>query len=732
MVGYFAEGRSNASGKRIAVVILLLGLTLLACTLTARAQTETVLYGFTTAPDGSAPGYWPISDSSGDLFGTTGFGGLGPCYYGCGTVFELVKLASGYTERQLYSFSDSPAIGDGDLPSSGFIMDAAGNLYGVTKNGSALSGPNGTVYEMVKSSTGYSYRHLYSFGPAPDGAQPGGNLVMDAAGDLFGTTSVGGTGDGGTVFELAKSTTGYKEHVLYNSPSLNVGMNLGLAMDSSGDLFGTTPYGGDVSTTCPGGCGVVFELVNSSGTYTYKLLYNFTEAGGDGAQPENNLLIDGSGNLYGFTLSGGTSNLGTLFELQKSSSGYTEKVLYSFGGGPQPDSEGTGMTMDAAGDFFGYSPVVSTPGTWGSAFEMVKSASGYSPKVLWTFQGVPVDGAESCSALTQDSLGHLYGTCSSGGANAAGVVFEIDPGATPTGVTLSPLSVNFAPQRDGTAEVAQLVRLTNNTSSTVTISDISVTGADATDFGLTVSPVGTTCSTTNSTWSTGATASSVPAGGMCGIFPYFTPSVTGNETATLNVSDSGGAQAVALTGTGYVPDFTLGLAPGTSASSTVSPGEIARYTLTLTPLDGFNQAIALSCTGTPARSGCTVSPSSVTLDGTNAQNVAVWVTTTTPSLAGPGPSDGPAAPGPYAINGWWVILLLLIGSVAFAFRRRGAPLMAGAVLLAAIALSCGGSSGGGSGAGGGNPGTPAGTYTVTVTGSSTGLQHSTTLTLTVQ
>ncbi|TAM83613.1 MAG: choice-of-anchor D domain-containing protein [Acidobacteria bacterium] len=229
--------------------------------------------------------------------------------------------------------------------------------------------------------------------------------------------------------------------------------------------------------------------------------------------------------------------------------------------------------------------------------------------------------------------------------------------------------------------------------------------------------------------------SSLGPGGTCTFTFSFTPAYSGGLAMNMNVDDSaaGFNQTISLTGSGTSPDFTVSVS-GTF-STTVSPGGTATYTVAVQPVDGFNQTITLACSGAPTRAACSVSPASVTLDGTNSQNVKVTVTTTAPSLAPPWPRGGPPSPGNFAFHNWWLALLwlLMMGPLAIAFKQRSrwAPLLASAVLLAAISMSCGGGGGGGGG-GVTNPGTPAGTYTLTVTGVSGTLQHSTTLAFTVQ
>lgn len=219
---------------------------------------ETVLHQFTDAGgDGAFPLSGLVADKAGHLFGVTAYGGIpGSCNgQGCGTIFEMVHSASGWTERILYSFTGT---GDGENPNGGLILDQTGNLYGTTWQGGA--GTGGTVFELRRNASGNSsLRVLASFENAGFALDP---LVMDSNGNIYGTTQNGG-GDGsfGRVFELIANGNGWGYKELYDFTGTTDGGNPlgGLVLDSAGNLYGTAIYYG--SPTCAGlGCGVVFEV----------------------------------------------------------------------------------------------------------------------------------------------------------------------------------------------------------------------------------------------------------------------------------------------------------------------------------------------------------------------------------------------------------------------------------------------------------------------------------------
>ena len=290
-------------------------------------------------------------DASGNLYGTTNIGGA----YSDGTVFKITPSG---TESVLYSFGS--VANDGVHPEAGLVMDASGNLYGTTNIGGAYS--DGTVLKITPSGT---ETVLHSFGSVTnDGAYPYAGLVMDASGNLYGTTSRGGAYSDGTVFKITPSGT---ESILYSFGSVtNDGAypEAGLVMDASGNLYGTTEFGGAYSD------GTVFKITSSG---TESILYSFGSVAEDATNPAARLMMDASGNLYGTTAGGGLYDYGTVFKITPSG---TESILYSL-----------------AGAYFSY-----------------------------------YDGMDPQSGLVMDASGNLYGTTEFGGAYSDGTVFRINPG----------------------------------------------------------------------------------------------------------------------------------------------------------------------------------------------------------------------------------------------------------------------------------------------------------------
>jgi uncharacterized repeat protein (TIGR03803 family) len=319
--------------------------------------TQTVLHSFCpNAPpctDGENPYAGLVMDSAGNLYGTTYEGGSGPCggNNGCGVVF---KIAPDGTESTLYTFCAQPNCADGADPDAGLTLDSAGNLYGTTKyggntdpdDGACRSTGCGTVFEITPDGT---ESVLYAFCPGEancaDGEFPVAGLVMDGSGNLYGTTEDGGIG-GGTVFEVAPGGTETVLHTFGVAQADGAYPLAGLAMDGSGNLFGTT------YESYPTGYGVVFELA-PDGTET--LLHTF-EGGTDGVFPLAGVIVDSAGNLYGTTVYGGTAGCryhggcGTVFKLAPDG---TETELYDFKAQKDGVYPQASVVADGQGNLYG-------------------------------------------------------------------------------------------------------------------------------------------------------------------------------------------------------------------------------------------------------------------------------------------------------------------------------------------------------------------------------------------
>lgn len=393
---------------------------------------EQLLYSFAGGKVGDArlPYAGLIMDNAGNLYGTSSSGGSSNCIGGCGTVFELTPHDGGYAESVLYAFS---AGSDGASPEAGLIMDHAGNLYGTTTAGGRTGCVTGcgTVFRLAPNgSGGYTESVLYAFTDGSDGATPEAGLVMDSTGNLYGTAMSGGIGEG-VVFELTPNGSGgYTESILYNFSGNVTGEmnpNAPLLMDNAGDLYGMTAVGGGYSYQS--GCGSVFRLApNGSGGYTEADLYTFGSCSVTEVGPDAGLVMDSAGNLYGTKYEDGSE---IVFELAPNGSGgYTESSLDSLPGGPRGGSGPYGgVIMDSAGDLYGTS-YQGGGANVGTVFKLTPNGSGgYTASTVYSFAAANVDGANPSGPLIMDSAGNLYGTTVNGGAtgDSSGTVFEIFP-----------------------------------------------------------------------------------------------------------------------------------------------------------------------------------------------------------------------------------------------------------------------------------------------------------------
>ena len=406
----------------------------------AQAQTLTVLHTFTgIGEDGANPRVGVTMDKAGNLYGTTEYGGTGPCNsqstQGCGTVFRLARSGSGWTYAPLYNFQGWPN-NDGAYPLSRVIIGADASLYGTASEGGDATAcfglPGcGIVFNLkpppTRPSTVFSpwtEAILYRFQGPFDGAFPGGELSFDAAGNLYGTTDAGGsygTSYGGTIYRLTPSYPSWSHNILYSFQQAEPFS--GVNFDASGNLYGSTIIGGYNDS------GSVFQLAHSQSGWTLNTLYEFS--GDDGYSLYAGIIFDAAGNAYGATLNSQPNGDALIFELTPSGGGWSFNIIYriptQFGGGPAAQ-----LVMDAAGNLYGTTRGAGYGSQYpnGTVFKLTPSSNGWTFTVLHEFTG-GADGAHPYSNLIFDSQGNLYGTTLYGGSancsGGCGVVFKITP-----------------------------------------------------------------------------------------------------------------------------------------------------------------------------------------------------------------------------------------------------------------------------------------------------------------
>jgi uncharacterized repeat protein (TIGR03803 family) len=434
----------KASFQPHLVLFVLVAVFISLATNPAVAGTEATLHNFAAQGHGAAPQGGLISDAAGNLYGVSATGGA----YNSGTVFEFVpNQQGGWDQKILYTFKGGS---DGLYPEGQLVFDGAGNLYGTTywggKAGSCISGGCGTIFELKHNPDGsWTESILKTFDNDKYGGDLEYGLVFDKAGNLYGTSWVGGANQGGIVFELSPSTDGtWTETILYGftfgggnapPPSWPKGR---IVFDDAGNIYGVLSVGGN---GCPGGCGAVYELSPASGgNWNLTILHYFTAGPSDGAFPETGLIMDQAGNLYGTTDDGGTGTgtgcnygCGTVFKMTRTGNGpWTESILYNFQGtndGKAPENE---LVFDAAGNLYGTTYDGGGLGTCsdggcGTVFELTPSGGTWTENVLWKFSGI-TDGANPSSGVLLTPSGQLFGeTFSGSNAGQNGTVFSLTP-----------------------------------------------------------------------------------------------------------------------------------------------------------------------------------------------------------------------------------------------------------------------------------------------------------------
>jgi uncharacterized repeat protein (TIGR03803 family) len=390
---------------------------LLASASAAWSATEQVIYNFGSfRGDGSQPYVGLIRDAAGNIYGTTYVGGA----FNAGTVFELSPVqGGGWNYAIIHSFAGG---NDGGGPLGRLTLDTAGNLYGSTFAGGNGGTGNGIAFELSPSPGGnWTETVLHAFtgngAGSTDGGFPEGGMVLDAAGNVYGTTDAGGSKGDGIVFELSPSPTGWTETVLHNFLGQADGANPfgSLAMDRQGRIYGDTFFG------------TVFRLTQNHTTkkWSFRTIFSFVNSNGN---PNRDLIVDSHFHIFG-TMSAGLPNAkGTIFELSKSAGVWTLNYLYGFSGGADGGFPIVGVTMDTASNLYGTTSMGGT-NNLGVVYKLSNTGSKWTETVLHSFAGAPGDGAFPLySEPALDAAGNLYGTTWQGGSNGgggSGTVYEV-------------------------------------------------------------------------------------------------------------------------------------------------------------------------------------------------------------------------------------------------------------------------------------------------------------------
>ena len=408
-----------------------------------QAQTYRVIYTFDTGLNAWDAGVGLSIDAAGNLYGTTiRGGGQGDCPApgGCGAVFQLIPNGSDWVETLLHGFNGPYDFGrgpgpfgatDGAYPYSRAMVGPDGNVYGTVLEGATSDA--GAVYQLTRSGSSWNRTILHRFTGGADGIHPFGDVAFDATGNLYGTTTIGGAYRWGTIFLLAPSASGWTKTTLYNFRGGSDGAwpYSGVLLDGAGNLYGTTGAGGSDDCDYDGpNCGTVYQLSPSGSGWTEKILYNFHN-GNDGNHPSA-LIFDQAGNLYG-TICGGSHGGASVFRLSPSGQNWNFEVVYTLSATSCAPFLGS-LAMDDTGNLYG-ALVDGGAYSRGSIYKLTRAGSSWWYTDLYDFTGGS-DGGEPNGSLVLDSNGNLYGTTQYGGVShycggafhtGCGVVFQLTP-----------------------------------------------------------------------------------------------------------------------------------------------------------------------------------------------------------------------------------------------------------------------------------------------------------------
>jgi uncharacterized repeat protein (TIGR03803 family) len=383
--------------------------------LISSAQTDQILHSF-AGSDGIRPNGALVFDSAGNLYGTAQGGGssTGCGSRGCGTAFELSPESGGTWSYNVIHTFDGP---DGATPAWGVALDAAGNLYGTTASGGANN--FGAVFELQPTKSGWTESVLYSFTGVDDGGSPSTGVVLDASGNLYGTTATGAANKQGAVFELSKSGSSWSLKVLLDLNNIDGTGPSPLTFDTAGNLYGTATGGGfDMNHKR----GTIFKLSPSSGgTWTSSVLFAFTGPATFGENPAGGVVFDQTGNIYGTLEAGGFGDAfgGSIYELQTPSWEEMDWDTFTrFPASPHPPL--SPVALDSSDNIYVALSGDGASVCYGAILKIGKDVFG-----IYNFNANSSDGHFPLGGIVLDSENNVYGATSSGGGAGYGTIFKV-------------------------------------------------------------------------------------------------------------------------------------------------------------------------------------------------------------------------------------------------------------------------------------------------------------------